>query len=410
MSKTNLGKYESVTSALGNVMEWYSFALLMPFLPVISEQFFPLKNVACSKLLTFFVVSIGLFMRPLGAVVFGPIGDKFGRRRAISLSVLLMAVPTVCIGILPDYHHIGIAAPILLVLLRSLQGIALGGEYTTAMVHLVELAPTNHRGFYGSWSDGGSQVGVLIGGQALVLLYSFFSEPEIYSFAWRVPFLLAVLLVPFAFLVPEIDQKKTKPRESIFKMLLANSKEVVCTVAITAFSAVGFYTLFTFLPYHLVSSNMFSLKEATWFTVASNAVMIVIIFGAGYLSDKYRRKPFLISGVVGVLLVSLVMFMFPRASFIYWLILQSLYGFFIGFYYSCRAAFFAEAFPVQVRCTAVSVSLSVAQAIFGGLTPAVVSYCQAYSDILAVVPIALVSLMAIYAILQLEDRTGKELL
>jgi MHS family proline/betaine transporter-like MFS transporter len=410
MFKVNLRKYETIVSALGNIFEWYSFALFMPFLAVISKQFFPLENAAYARLLTFFALSVGLFMRPFGAVIFGPIGDKFGRQKAISFSILLMAVPTVCIGLVPNYHDIGIAAPVILVFLRALQGISLGGEYTAAMVHIVERAPSNRRGFYGSWSDGGSQIGVLIGGQALVMLYSFYGESEIYSFAWRLPFLLAIVLLPFAFMVPDQDARaKKKSKEPLFKTVLEHKKEAGCTIAITAFSAVGFYTLFTFLPYYLVSNNVLSLKCATQCSIAANMIVIVFILLFGYLSDKFKRKPFMIFGIAGISLVTLVMFVFQKNSFSYWFVLQSLYGFFMGAYYSSRAAFFAEAFPTKIRCTAVSLSLSLAQAIFGGLTPTVMSYCQEYSNFLAAIPILVVASVAIYAISLLEDRTGKDL-
>ncbi|MDR2067527.1 MAG: MFS transporter [Holosporaceae bacterium] len=410
MPKINLRKYETVLSTFGNIFEWYSFALFMPFLPVLSKQFFPMENAVFARLLTFFALSIGLFMRPFGAIIFGPIGDKFGRQKAISFSILLMAIPTICIGLLPSYHDIGIASPVILIFLRALQGISLGGEYTAAMVHLVERAPANRRGFYGSWSDGGSQIGVLIGGQALVMLYSFYGEHEIYSFAWRAPFLLAIVLLPFAFMVPNQNgQSKKKFKEPLLKTVLEHKKEAGCTIAITAFSAVGFYTLFTFLPYYLVSNNILTLKQATQCSVASNMLIIVFILFFGYLSDKFKRKPFMIFGISGVSLVTLLMFVLQKNSFSYWFALQFLYGFFMGAYYSSRAAFFAEAFPTKIRCTAVSLSLSLAQAIFGGLTPTVMSFCQEYSNFLAAVPILIVAAMAIYAISLLEDRTGKDL-
>jgi MHS family proline/betaine transporter-like MFS transporter len=161
-----------------------------------------MENAVHREILSFLILSVGLFMRPFGAAIFGPIGDKFGRQKAISISILLMAIPTFCMGLLPNYSQIGVWAPISLVFLRALQGISLGGEYTAAMVHLVEKAPSNRRCFYGSLSDAGSQIGVLLGSQVLVMLHSFFSDGEVYSFGWRIPFFLAVLLVPFAFLVP----------------------------------------------------------------------------------------------------------------------------------------------------------------------------------------------------------------
>ena len=199
--KINVKKHESLIGALGNIMEWYDFALVMPMTVVLVDQFFPSNASLWVKMLSSWLVSMGLFTRPLGALIFGPIGDKFGRQRAISTSILLMAIPTFLMGILPGYNQIGVWAPILFMFLRILQGISMGGEYAAAMVHIVEKAPSNKRGFYGSWTDAGNQVGVMLAAQSVVWLHYFFSEGEVYSFAWRIPFLCGILLVPFAFLI-----------------------------------------------------------------------------------------------------------------------------------------------------------------------------------------------------------------
>ncbi|MDR0631689.1 MAG: MFS transporter [Holosporaceae bacterium] len=400
MFRIDVEKYESSIEFVGNILEWYNFALFMPFLHILSREFFPLENVVHREALSFLALSAGLFMRPFGAAILGPIGDKFGRRRAISISIILMAIPTMCIGLLPNYNQIGVLAPVLLIILRAMQGISLGGEYTAAMVHLVERAPQNKQGFYGSLSDAGSQIGVLLGGQSLVFLYSFFSREEICSFAWRIPFLFAIALIPFAFLVPNnFSTSKNKSSESIFKSLKTYRKEVVCTVSITAFSAVGFYTLLTFLPYYLVSSDVLSLKEAAICSVYSTLAMIIFILIGGYFSDLYSKKFFMIFGITGVSVTICLMFLFRTTSFDQWLALQLLYGVFLGLYYSSRAAFFSSAFPPHVRCTAVSISLSLAQAVFGGLTPITMNHITKISHFLSVIPIIFISICAVYALI-----------
>jgi MHS family proline/betaine transporter-like MFS transporter len=392
--------------ALGNILEWYNFGLFMPFLHVLSAEFLPMENVAHREILSFLALSIGLFMRPLGAVILGPIGDKFGRQRAISISILLMAIPTLCMGLLPNYNQIGVWAPILLVFLRALQGISLGGEYTTAMVHLVEKAPNDRRSFYGSFSDAGSQVGVLLGSQSLVLLHRFFSDGEVYSFGWRIPFLLAVVLLPFAFLVPsDISSSKNKPEEQVFKTLRMYKKEVCCTMAITAFSAIGFYTLLTFFPYYLTDNKILLQEDAAACSLYATLIMTISILIGGYLADRYGKKLFMILGIIGVTLITYPMFLRGGAkSFSHWLTLQLIYGSFIGFYYSSRAAFFSEAFPAKVRCTAVSLSLSLAQAIFGGLTPIILSHTVKISPLLSVMPMTLIAICAIYALVILKEK------
>lgn len=407
--KINVKKHESLIGALGNIMEWYDFALVMPMTVVLVDQFFPSNASLWVKMLSSWLVSMGLFTRPLGALIFGPIGDKFGRQRAISTSILLMAIPTFLMGILPGYNQIGVWAPILFMFLRILQGISMGGEYAAAMVHIVEKAPSNKRGFYGSWTDAGNQVGVMLAAQSVVWLHYFFSEGEVYSFAWRIPFLCGILLVPFAFLIPKQEPKEsTAPKSSIFDMLMAHKKEVFCTVSITAFSAVSFYTLWTFLPSFLVTRGILNLEQSASCAAGASIVSLISILGAGYLSDIFKRKPFLSIGIIGTLISGGYMFFAPSSSYYFWLILQLSMGFFLGVYYSCRSAFFAETFPKEVRCTAVSLSLSFAQAIFGGLTPPVMGYLVDNRPYLAVIPIACMSALALYSLYLLEDRSGKE--
>ena len=412
MFKIDVKKYEAVIGAIGNIMTWYDFALVMPLTVVLMSHFFPEDSSAMVKALGGLIVSMGLFSRPFGAMIFGPIGDKFGRQKAISLSVLLMAIPTVIIGLTPSYEKIGVCAPLIIIICRILQGISMGGEYTSAMVHLVEKAPSDKRGFYGSWTDVGNQVGVLLSGQSVIWLYSFFSEDAVYSFAWRIPFLCGILLVPFAFLVPKQEQKKKDDanKPSVLSLLIEHKTEVFCTMAITAFSAIGFYTLWTFLPYYLVSEQLMSLDESAFCGVMASLMSIVSIFGGGYLSDKYGRKPFLICGIIGTFVVCSIMFIFHMKSFYYWLVLELLFGFFLGLYYASRAAFFSEAFPSQVRCTAVSVSLSFAQAVFGGLTPVIMLWLINLPYHVVILPILITSIAALIALALIEDRTGKQLL
>lgn len=406
MLKINLKKYGASLGVIGNILEWYNFALFMPFLHILSKEFFPLENAVHRELLSFLAMSVGLFMRPLGSAIFGPIGDRLGRSKAISISILLMAIPTVSIGLLPNYHQIGVCAPVLLIFFRALQGISLGGEYVTAMVHLVEQAPPNKRGFFGSLSDAGNQIGVLLSGQALVLLSSFFSSKEIYFFAWRIPFLFAIVLVPFAFLIPsKISNKKNIQYESIFKMLAVYRKEAICTIAITAFGAVCFYSLLTFLPYYLVSNHILSLKEATACSVQSTFIMVVFILVGGYLSDIYSKKFFIALGIVGVSFAMCFMFLGEVTSN-QWQVFQLICGGFLGAYYSSRAAFFSGTFPKRVRCTVVSLSMSLAQAIFGGLTPILMGRIIRISPALVAFVVTIIAIGALTALREIKaDRS-----
>jgi MHS family proline/betaine transporter-like MFS transporter len=177
---------------VGNVLEWYDFAVYGYFAPSIGRHFFPSEDPAASLIAAFGVFAAGFLMRPIGGLVFGNIGDKIGRNRALILSVLTMAVPTFFIGLLPDHHQIGTAAPVLLVLLRLLQGLAIGGEFTTSIVFLVESAPAHQRGFVGSWCPFGATAGVLLGSVIGTLITAILPQPAIDAWGWRVPFLLGL--------------------------------------------------------------------------------------------------------------------------------------------------------------------------------------------------------------------------
>ena len=408
MLKTD--KYELALSALGNTLTWYNFALFMPFLHILSKNFFPAEGAATSSMMSFLVVSIGLFMRPVGATTLGPIGDVVGRQRALMISILLMAVPTFCIGLLPNYASIGFLSPIILLFFRALQGVSLGGEFVAAMVHLVELAPTNRRGFMGSLSEAGAQIGALLASSSLVMLYMFYTEAEIYEYAWRYPFLAAILLVPFAFIHPHKEAKQQKKSKgSVVVGLLKHKKEMLCSIGITSFTAVAFYTSLTFLPYYLVREDVLTLREATQCSMSFNISVVVASIFFGYLSDMFKRKPFLKGGIIGATVVTYFIFLVGAASVSLWKIINVIAGFFVGMHFSSRAAFFSEAFSKNVRCTGVAVSISVAQAVVGGSTAMVMDFCTSVSPWLAVVPITIVATLGLFSLAKMQDRTGMEL-
>lgn len=403
---------ESFANAIGNILEWYSYSLFMPFFPILLKTFFPSSlDIDHNTLIGFLAVGMGLFVRPLGSLVFGPIGDIWGRRTAIAVSILLMAIPTFLVAFLPGYAQIGFLATILLIVVRTLQGISMGGEYTATMVHLVEQAPNHKRGFFGSWTDAGNQLGALLGGQVLIVLYFFFSEETIYNYAWRIPFLFVVLLIPFGFLVKTERTKTRKKLETPLKILLkTHMKSSVSTIAITAFSAFSYYTFLAFLPTYFYLHNIFSLTEVTSASVFANISTIITTLLAGYLSDKFNRRSFLLIGIFGVAISSSVLFLSSICSFVFYLVMNIIYGTFIGMYYSCRSAFFAEAFPKSIRCTAVSISVSISQAFFGGLTPILTTWIATFSIHFIVIPMIVFSCIASYALFQIQDRTGQELL
>ena len=179
---------------IGNVMEWYDFAVYGYFATVIGREFFPSGDPAASLIGAFGAFAAGFLVRPLGGVVFGRIGDLAGRQVALKLSVMVMAVPTVLMGLLPTHSQIGIAAPIAVVLLRIVQGLSVGGEYTSSIIFLSENAPERQRGFYAIWGLWGSVLGMLLGSGFGDLLAHTLTPDQLQSWGWRLPFLLGALV------------------------------------------------------------------------------------------------------------------------------------------------------------------------------------------------------------------------
>ena len=173
----------------GNVLEWFDFAVYGYLAPIIATQFFPSTHKLTSILLTYSVFAIGFFARPFGAAIFGHIGDTRGRKAALILSTLAMAIPTFLIGILPVYATVGILAPLLLILCRIFQGLSVGGEFTGSFVYLVEQASHGYRGFFSCWSDIGCNLGMILGSACIALLNGVLSEQHLSSYGWRLPFL-----------------------------------------------------------------------------------------------------------------------------------------------------------------------------------------------------------------------------
>jgi MFS family permease len=227
---------------------------------------------------------------------------------------------------------------------------------------------------------------------------------------------MSIVLIPFAFIsaskeetVPEEKNVSQPKKESVLAMLLKYKKTVLCTIAITAFSAVGFYTLLTFLPYYLVREGILKLDQATNCSIISNISIISSATVFGYLSDIFKRKPFLLGGMIGVVVVTYFIFLSEVNSFGTWKIVHAVYGLFFGMYFSSRAAFFSEAFPKNVRCTGVSLSMSLAQAVVGGSTPMILNYCTSISGAVSIIPITVVAVGGMISLCLIKDRTGQNL-
>ncbi|UOF89002.1 metabolite/H+ symporter [Fodinisporobacter ferrooxydans] len=374
-----------IAGSIGNVMEWYDWSIYGFYAAIISKQFFPSKDPLASLLLTFAVFAVGFIMRPLGSLFFGPYGDRVGRRKALAASVIMMAIGTVLIGIVPSYEQIGVAAPILLVVARLIQGFSAGGEWGGSTSFLVEYAPKTKRGLYGSWQQVSTGAG-LFAGSLVSTIFSFsMSHETLNSWGWRIPFLLGIVLgFVGLYLRMKVDDtpmfKEAEGSHEIVKtplkeMFAKHPKQILKSIGFTMHWTVSYYIFLAYLPTYINKVLHLSFS----FALAANLIVLtffmLIVPFMGHLSDRFGRKPLLICSCLGFILFSYpVFFLIGKGGFLFVLLPQFIFAIFEAMYSGTGPAALAELFPTRVRNSALSVGYNLGVALFGGTAPFIATY------------------------------------
>jgi MFS transporter, MHS family, proline/betaine transporter len=282
---------------IGNVLEWYDFAVYGYFATAIGHQFFPQQDGVAQLLSAFGVFALGYLMRPLGGALIGHIGDHFGRRAALTFSVTAMAIPTFLIGLLPGYATLGLLAPVALTLLRMMQGLSVGGEYTSSMVFMVEHAPDGRRGLMGALTSCGAGGGTLLGSAVGAGFAASMSEAALESWGWRIPFLLGLVVgIAGYFLrrhVLETMPAERRKRAPIVETLHDHWRTVLGFSGLSMFNAVAFYVGFVYLVSWLQLADGIAPARALEINSLSMTAILPITIATGLLSDRFGRKPFL---------------------------------------------------------------------------------------------------------------------
>jgi MFS transporter, MHS family, proline/betaine transporter len=373
-----------LAGAAGNALEWYDFGLFGFFAPVIAQQFLPAEDRLASLLGTFGVFASGFLMRPLGGLLFGHIGDRVGRKRALELSVLLMAVSTLLLGLLPTYASIGLAAPLLLTLIRLLQGLSVGGEFIGSMSFLTEHAPPGQRGFLGSWSCFSVILGSLLGSGTAALCTGLLSEEQLAAWGWRVPFLGSLLIGLAGFwlrLGVEESPSFLKMQQSgqlspnpIAETVRNDRAALATTLGLAAFMAVAYYLPFVWLPTWLAQLNRPRLAESQALAASTVALLALLLLTplTALLSDRVGRKPMFLAATLGYALLSYPLFLGMAGGTLAGALLGGLVFATCGSLFAgCMAATLVELFPTRTRYTGVALSYNVGQALLGGTAPLV---------------------------------------
>lgn len=385
MAQTLGHKKLIIPGVIGNILEWYDFSLYGYFAPIIAKLFFPMNNKLTSLLATFGVFAIGFLMRPLGAVVFGHFGDRLGRKKTLAMAVILMAVPTTLIGLLPTHAQIGVTAGILLTLCRLLQGLAVGGEFSGSIVYIIEQASPNRRGVYGSWAMFSAFTGLLLGSAVAALMGSILSSDALHVWGWRIPFIIGIVLggvglylrlrMPETPYFLELQKKGQTVNHPFVQAFHKAPMSMLKALGIVFLPAMSFYLLFVYLSSYMTEFLKLPLETALLINTISMVVIIAVIPLVGLLSDNIGRKPVLLIGAIAFIIFSHPLFLLlNNATFASVLTAQICFAALVAFAYAAVPATLVELFKTNVRYTALSLPYNLANAIFGGTAPLVATY------------------------------------
>jgi MFS transporter, MHS family, proline/betaine transporter len=362
---------------IGNVLEWFDFAVYGYFATEIGRQFFPHSNAVAQQLLAFAVFAVGFFARPFGSLALGTIGDRIGRRALLTLSIALMGASTLMLGLLPTYAQIGVAAPLLLVVLRLMQGFSVGGEFTGSMVFTTEAASWKNRGLISSSTAAGTTIGFILGSGSAWLINSLLSADQVALWGWRLPFLASVIFCIVGWLLRRGLHETAEgllaatKRPPLFHSLISDWLPMAQTFGIVAMTAAAYYLTFTFM----VERRKGAGASVSAFLLANTIGLVVLLISkplGGWLSDRVgRRRLMLIMTVVIMSLVYPAFHLMLTGTPQQFMIAQFLLAIPMGLGLGLQGAMVVEIFPLRTRVTSMSIAYSVSMAVAGGSAPLV---------------------------------------
>jgi MHS family alpha-ketoglutarate permease-like MFS transporter len=377
-NNTSLGKHfrQVFSGSVGNLIEWYDWYVYSIFALYFADAFFPKQDQTAQLFNTAGIFAIGFLMRPIGGWIMGVYADRKGRKAALTLSILLMSGGSLIITCVPGYSSIGIAAPVILVLARMLQGVSVGGEYGAAATYLSEVAPKNRRGLYSSFQYVTTIIGQLIALGILLLLQQVLLTPEqLMSWGWRIPFgigaLLALSAVYLRRSMPESEafstEKTTIKKRGSLKELYKYRKESLVIAGFTMGLTVTYYTLTTYVQKFLVNTAGFSKSDSTLIMIITLVIFMLAQPVAGVLGDVMNRKRLMIIAVaLSILTVPAMMLLANTHSFIAATTIITIALIILSLNTAISAIVKAELFPVNVRSLGVGFPYAITVAIFGG--------------------------------------------
>ncbi|MCL1125228.1 MFS transporter [Shewanella surugensis] len=362
--------------SLGGLLEFYDFIISALLASYIASIFFPTETEINGLLAAFATFAVGYLARPLGGIIFGHFGDVYGRKRTFTFSILMMALATFCIGLIPNYTTLGITAPILLIFFKIIQGISIGGEIPGAITYISEFFPKKKglaTGVVFCFLISGISMGYLV--QASLI--SLYTDEQITAWAWRLPFFLGGIFGIIAFylrkklieipqFIPYLDPNQPFP---ILEVLNKQWRVFILTTIITGLGAIVIVSLFTFLPAYLTKILHYTLNDMIWMSASAVFIAALSCILFGWLSDKVRRINLLLLLIVAVFILATPIFYIYTEHFLLYPLSLALSALLVGLSWGNIPAILSESFPSNIRYSGIGLSYNVGFGIVGGLTP-----------------------------------------
>jgi MHS family proline/betaine transporter-like MFS transporter len=373
-------------AALGNAMEWFDFGVYSYVAVTLGKVFFPSGNPTAQLLSTFGAFAAAFLVRPLGGMVFGPLGDRVGRQKVLAFTMIMMAVGTFAIGLIPSYATIGVGAPLLLLAARLVQGFSTGGEYAGASTFIAEYAPDRRRGFLGSWLEFGTLAGYVGGAGLVTLMTALLSSEQLTSWGWRIPFLIAGPMGVIglylrtrleetpAFAAEAEKAEAGRPRVPLREMIAGQWKALLLCVGLVLVFNVTDYMLLSYMPSYLTSELKYDETHGLLVVLGVMALMMIVQPFAGALTDRVGRRPVIAAGCAGFLLLSVPALLLIRQGSLAAVALgMGALGLLLVCFTASMPSALPALFPTRVRYGSLSIGFNVSVSLFGGTTPLVVT-------------------------------------
>lgn len=408
--------------AIGVFVHWFDWAVYAYLATTIATVFFPSENEVAGVLSVFAVFAVSFGIRPLGALVLGPLGDRIGRQRTLSLVIVVMAVATLAIGLLPGYATIGIAAPILLVVFRLVQGFAAGGEFGSAASFLAEYSPRARRGFGVSWLEVGSLLGFLAGSFAFYLLSVSLTEDQITAWAWRIPFLVAAPMGVIGYVIrkkiedtPEyraLEATGSVSRSPVRELFRTNVRQLLQAAGLMTMMHVLFYAVLTYLVTYQTDQLGHSAESAALLSTCASLLGLVLVPAFGRLSDRIGRKPVMVGAAVALLVVATPAYLLMQTGMVGTVVGALALAVILSAILGTHAVWSAEIFPTRTRQGGLSIAYNVSAALFAGTVPFVMTILISVTGSLIVPGPYLMgaAVLGLVAALSMRETAGSSLL